>query len=216
MTMIAPSILSADFGCLLAEVQAVAAAGADWIHIDVMDGQFVPNLSIGLPIVQALRGRVNIPLDVHLMITQPERFIEQFSAAGADLLVIHAEATPHLHRAIAKIKELGLQAGLALNPHTPLDVLDYLLPELDLVLLMSVDPGFGGQKFIPATLAKITALRQKINACGAHALIQVDGGINAQNAAQVIQAGADVLVAGSAVFGTADYAEALRSLRTFS
>jgi len=216
MTMIAPSILSANFGCLLAEVQAVAAAGADWIHIDVMDGQFVPNLSIGLPIVQALRGRVNIPLDVHLMITQPERFIEQFAAAGADLLVIHAEATPHLHRAIAKIKELGLQAGLALNPHTPLDVLDYLLPELDLVLLMSVDPGFGGQKFIPATLAKITALRQKINTCGAHALIQVDGGINAQNAAQVIQAGADVLVAGSAVFGAADYAEALRSLRTFS
>lgn len=213
MTMIAASILSADFGCLLAEVKAVSQAGADWIHIDVMDGQFVPNISVGLPIVKALQGRVDKPLDVHLMIKQPEQFLEQFAEAGADILVIHAEATPHVHRTIAKIKELGLKAGIALNPHTPLDVLDYILPDLDLVLLMSVDPGFGGQKFIPATLEKIRALRQKISDCSAHALIQVDGGIHTKNAAAVVQAGADVLVAGSTVFGATDYAEAIRALR---
>lgn len=213
MTMIAASILSADFGCLLAEVKAVCEAGADWIHIDVMDGQFVPNISVGLPIVKALQGRADKPLDVHLMIKQPEQFLEQFAEAGADILVIHAEATPHVHRAIAKIKELGLKAGIALNPHTPLDVLDYILPDLDLVLLMSVDPGFGGQKFIPATLEKIRALRQKINDCNAHALIQVDGGIHTKNAAAIVQAGADVLVAGSTVFGATDYAEAIRALR---
>jgi len=178
-----------------------------------MDGQFVPNISVGLPIVKALQGRVDKPLDVHLMIMQPERFLEQFAEAGADILVIHAEATPHLHRAITKIKELGLKAGIALNPHTSLDVLDYLLPDLDLVLLMSVDPGFGGQKFIPSALEKIKELRQKIKICGSHALIQVDGGINTKNAAEVVKAGADVLVAGSAVFDTTDYAQAIRTLR---
>ncbi len=213
MSIIAPSILSADFGRLLDHCLEVQRAGADWLHIDVMDGQFVPNITIGPLIVDALRGRVSLPLDVHLMIVNPERYIAQFAAAGADYLVVHAEATHHLQRAVAQIKDLGLKAGVALNPHTPLNLLDYVLDELDMVLIMSVNPGFGGQRFLPAVLPKITQLSTTIRERGLSTLIEVDGGINAQTARQVEAAGASVLVAGSAIFGQSDLEAAIKVIR---
>lgn len=213
MTLIAPSILSADFGYLLRDVNKVVEAGADWIHFDVMDGNFVPNISFGLPVLKALKGRVNRPLDVHLMIERPERYIEDFAQAGADILVVHAEGQAHLQRVIAQIKGLGLKAGVALNPHSPLSHLDYLLPELDLVMLMSVNPGFGGQKFIPSTLLKIAQLKEKIEANNLDVLIEVDGGVNIDNAAEIRKAGADVLVAGSAIFNSKDWSETINLLK---
>jgi ribulose-phosphate 3-epimerase len=213
MTLIAPSILSADFGNLLQEVQAVCEAGADWIHVDVMDGVYVPNISIGFPVLRALKGKVSKPLDVHLMITEPERYLKEFADAGADTLVIHEESTVHLHRSIAVIKEMGIKAGVALNPHTPLSVLEYILNDLDIVMLMSVNPGYGGQKFISSVLGKISDLKEMMARKGATNLIEVDGGVTELNAGALVRAGADVLVSGSAVFGKTDYKAAIAALR---
>jgi ribulose-phosphate 3-epimerase len=210
--LVAPSILSADFAKLGEEISDVAAKGADWVHIDVMDGHFVPNITIGPLVVKACRRITDLPLDVHLMIEHPDRYLAEFAKAGADWLVVHAEAVPHLHRSVQYIKTLGVKAGVALNPHTPESVLDYLLPELDLVLVMSVNPGFGGQSFIEATLPKISRLRERIDAQGLPTLIQVDGGVKPSNAQRVVDAGAHVLVAGSAVFGAEDRAAAIRGV----
>lgn len=200
MIKIAPSILASDFARLGEQVQAAEAGGADWIHVDVMDGHFVPNISIGVPIVKALRPVTTLPLDVHLMIEQPERYLESFARAGANGLTVHVETCPHLHRTLQQIKELGCQAGVTLNPGTPLSTLAEVLPEADLVLIMSVNPGFGGQAYIPASTSKIARLRTMLDAIGSKAELQVDGGINTETAAQVVAAGATVLVAGSAVF----------------
>ncbi len=213
MPIIAPSILSADFGRLVEHCLEVQHAGADWLHIDVMDGQFVPNITIGPLIVDALRGRVSLPLDVHLMIVNPERYVAQFAQAGADYLVVHAEATNHLQRVVTQIKELGVKVGVALNPHTPLNVLDYVMEDLDMVLIMSVNPGFGGQRFIPAVLPKIAQLSASIRERGLSTLIEVDGGINGSTARQVEAAGATVLVAGSAIFGQRDLKVAVDAIR---
>ncbi len=211
--LIAPSLLSADFSRLREEVKAVELAGADLLHLDVMDGVFVPNLTFGPLLISALRPHTNIPFDVHLMIVDPARYVEDFAKAGADWICIHLEADWHAHRTVTKIKELGKKVGLSLNPHTPLEMLDYLLEELDFVLLMSVNPGFGGQKFIPQTLRKIEKLRKRIDELGLPTLIEVDGGINQETAKKVISAGADVLVAGTAVFKEKDYAKAISALK---
>ena len=214
-TRIAPSILSADFARLGEEVRAVATAGADWIHIDVMDGHFVPNLTIGPMVVQALRPCTNLVFDVHLMITPVDAFVTQFAAAGADIITIHPEAGPHPHRTVQLVKSLGKRAGLALNPGTPVEVVDYLLGDIDLVLVMSVNPGFGGQSFIAQQLEKIRILRQRIDAGGRLIDLEVDGGINPETARAAVAAGADVLVAGSATFtgGGGAYAQNIRRLR---
>lgn len=188
-------------------------AGADWIHVDVMDGHFVPNLTIGPIVVQAIRPHTTLPLDVHLMISSPERYIEAFAEAGADGLTVHVEACTHLHRVIQQIKGAGLKAGVSLNPHTPVGSIEHILADLDLVLVMSVNPGFGGQSFIPAVLPKIEALRARIDQTGRTIALEVDGGINADTAPDVVRAGADVLVAGSAIFGTKDYGAAIVNLR---
>jgi ribulose-phosphate 3-epimerase len=210
--LVAPSILSADFGRLAAEIADVERAGADWIHVDVMDGHFVPNLTIGPLVVAAARQATRLPLDVHLMIAAPDRYLADFRQAGADWLVVHAEACAHLHRSVQAIKLTGARAGVALNPHTPETVLDYLLPDLDLVLVMTVNPGFGGQSFIEAALPKITRLRERIDALSLPTLIEVDGGVKPDNARRVHDAGAHVLVAGSAVFGASDRAAAIRGV----
>lgn len=214
MALLAPSILAADFAHLAEQVQAAEAAGADWIHVDVMDGRFVPNLTMGFVVVEALRRVTRLPLDVHLMIVEPERYVERFVAAGADLVSFHAEATPHVQRTLQLIRAAGAQAGLAVNPATPLDWFEDVLGELDLALLMSVNPGFGGQRFLPRTLARLerlVALRDRLNP---KARIEVDGGVGPGNAAELVRRGADVLVAGSAVFGGArTIAENLRDLR---
>lgn len=210
---IAPSILSANFTALLDDVLKVEQAGAEYLHIDVMDGHFVPNITIGPLIVKALRPKSNMLFDVHLMIENPGLYIEEFIHAGAELVTVHAESVNHLHRTVALIKEKGARAGVALNPATSPAVIEYILPLLDLVLLMTVNPGFGGQAFIPEVLPKIAVVRNMIEREGLRAEIQVDGGINQQTAAAVVKAGANVLVAGSAIFGKEDIALAVRQIR---
>lgn len=211
--LIAPSILSADFGRLADEVRAVDRAGADWIHVDVMDGRFVPNLTIGPLVVEAVRKATDKPLDVHLMVVEPDSMLADFAAAGADGLTVHAEASVHLHRTLQRIRALGKRAGVSLNPHTPEDFLDYILQDVDLVLVMSVNPGFGGQSFIPSQLEKIRRIRKKFDDAGLSVDIEVDGGIKPGIAHKVVEAGANVLVAGSAVFGKDDYAAAIAAIR---
>ncbi len=211
---VAPSILSADFGRLVDEIRAVETAGADIIHVDVMDGHFVPNITIGPLIVEAARKATKLPLDVHLMITRPEQYIGDFAKAGADYLTVHVEATNHLNRLVQMMKEQeGVRAGVSLNPATPLSSLDYILDGVDMVLIMSVNPGFGGQAFIPSSLEKISRLRKRIDDLGLKIEIEVDGGVKPENAAEIVNAGADILVAGSAVFGHKDYAAVIRGLR---
>ena len=211
--VIAPSILSADFARLGDEVRAVDQAGADWIHVDVMDGRFVPNLTIGPLVVAALRPVTEKPLDVHLMIVEPEKYVPDFARAGADHIYVQVEACPHLHRNLAQIKDLGKKAGAVLNPGTSLSSLDYCLELCDMVLIMSVNPGFGGQSFIPSALEKIRTLRHMCDERGLNPWIEVDGGVKASNAWSVVDAGANALVAGSAVFGAADYATAIDGIR---
>lgn len=213
MIKISPSILSADFSRLGEDVQAVDRAGADYIHIDVMDGHFVPNITIGPLVVDALRKVTDKPLDVHLMIENPDLYIPDFARAGADIITVHQEAVPHLHRTVQLIKSLGKKAGVSLNPATPVETLDVILDELDLVLIMSVNPGFGGQSFIPSALDKIRALRQRIRVRGLATELEVDGGVKIDNIREIVTAGADVLVAGSAVFNTEDYAATIAALR---
>jgi len=212
---IAPSILSADFGALAREVAAVEAAGADWIHVDVMDGRFVPNITLGPVVVAAVRRATKLPVDVHLMIVEPERYVDEFARAGADLISVHLEASPHLHRTIEHIKSLGKKASVAVNPHSALDGLDVVLPDLDMVLLMTVNPGFGGQRFIEVVVPKIEALRATVARRGLATDIEVDGGVSPETVARVVAAGANVLVAGSAIFGAPgrDYRGAIQALR---
>ncbi len=213
-TVIAPSILSANFARLGDEVDAVLAAGADWVHFDVMDNHYVPNLTIGPLVCEALRKHgVTAPIDVHLMVKPVDRIVPDFAAAGASLISFHPEASEHVHRTIQLIRSLGCKAGLVLNPATPIEVLDYVLEELDLVLLMSVNPGFGGQAFIPSTLDKLRRVRQRIDACGKPIRLEVDGGVKADNIGAIAAAGADTFVAGSAIFGAPDYAGMISQMR---
>ena len=211
-TLIAPSILSADFGRLADEVAAVSAAGADLIHVDVMDGHFVPNLTIGPPVVQAIHKSAHVPLDVHLMIENADRYLDAFVDAGANWISLHVEAVPHLQRAVAHLRQRGVQPGVVLNPATPLSTLDEILPEVHHVLIMSVNPGFGGQAFLPRSLDKVRRLRATLTERGLAARIEVDGGVDASNARELVAAGADVLVAGSAVFGGGDAEAGVRRL----
>jgi ribulose-phosphate 3-epimerase len=215
MTLIAPSILSADFARLGEEVRAIDEAGADWIHVDVMDGHFVPNLTIGPGVVKALRPHTTKPFDVHLMISPVDPFLDAFAEAGADIITVHPEAGPHLHRTIQRVKALGKKAGVSLNPATPAKALDYVLEEVDLVLVMSVNPGFGGQKFIASQLRKIEAIANRVAKQSLDVIVEVDGGVDADTAPQAIAAGATALVAGTAVFrgGPAAYASNIKALR---
>ncbi len=214
--MIAPSILSADFSRLGEEIQAVERAGADVIHVDVMDGHFVPNITIGPLVVKAVRAVTDLPVDVHLMITDPDRYINDFIAAGADWVTVHVEACVHLHRTLAMIREQGKKAGAVLNPATPLSTLEYVLDQIDLVMLMSVNPGFGGQSFIESSLGKISQLRALLDAVNPDAGIEVDGGISGKTIARAAQAGANIFVAGSAVYGQKDYGHVINELKTLA
>lgn len=204
MTMVSPSLLSADFGNLQRDIEMLNASECDWYHLDVMDGVFVPNISFGFPVMQAMAKHATKPLDVHLMIVQPEKFIKEVKAVGARVMNVHYEACTHLHRVIQAIKAEGMMAGVTLNPHTPVSVLEEIAPELDLVMLMSVNPGFGGQKFIPSMVEKTRKLRELLDRTGSKALIEIDGGVNRETGKLLVDAGADVLVAGSAVFGAPD------------
>lgn len=211
--LVSPSLLSCDFGRLAEEVRAVEAAGADWIHVDVMDGRFVPNLTLGPVVVEAIKKAARCPLDVHLMIVEPEKYIDAFAKAGADVLTVHVEACTHLHRVLQQIRHAGARPAVVLNPATPLSAVEEVLGDVDMVLLMSVNPGFGGQSFIPSTVDKVRRLRAMLDARGLSTQIEVDGGINAETARMVVDAGASVLVSGSYVFHARDYAQAIRSLR---
>jgi ribulose-phosphate 3-epimerase len=211
---IAPSILSADFGRLADEARAAEAAGGDWLHVDVMDGRFVPNITIGPVVVKALKRATKLPLDVHLMIVEPEKYLEDFVKAGAERVSVHAEACPHLHRTLQQIRALGAKASVALNPATPLSAIEWVLEDLDMVLLMSVNPGFGGQSYIPQVTRKMAELHRLVDARGLAIDLEVDGGIKPDTAAAVAAAGANALVAGSAIFESKDYAAAIRALRT--
>jgi len=210
---IAPSLLAADFTRLGEEVRAVAAAGADWLHLDIMDGHFVPNISFGPAVVKSLRGHATIPFDVHLMIAPADPYLPAFAEAGADVISLHPEAGPHLHRSLQAIRALGCKAGVVLNPATPVDTVAHVMDLLDLILVMTVNPGFGGQAFLPSQLGKIATLRQMIDDTGREIALQVDGGVTPRTAPEAIAAGADVLVAGTAVFGRPDYTAAIRELR---
>ena len=204
MTMVSPSLLSADFGNLQRDIEMLNASECDWYHLDVMDGVFVPNISFGFPVMQAMAKHATKPLDVHLMIVQPEKFIKEVKALGARVMNVHYEACTHLHRVNQAIKAEGMMAGVTLNPHTPVSVLEEIAPDLDLVMLMSVNPGFGGQKFIPSMVEKTRKLRELLDRIGSKALIEIDGGVNRETGKLLVDAGADVLVAGSAVFGAPD------------
>ena len=210
---IAPSILAGDFARLADAVARVEAGGADFVHVDVMDGHFVPNITIGIPVVKALKRVAHVPLDVHLMITNPDQYLEDFVRAGADMLTVHVEVLPHLHRTLTRIRELGARAGAAINPSTPVDSIRDVARELDHLLVMSVNPGFSGQVFIPHSVEKVAAARDLLARLRSRAVIEVDGGVDTTNAAALVEAGASILVAGAAVFGAADPAEATRALR---
>jgi ribulose-phosphate 3-epimerase len=214
MKVIAPSILSADFSRLGEEIAAVEAAGADWIHIDVMDGRFVPNITIGPGLIASIRETTCLPFDVHLMIENPERYIDDFAGAGADRITIHVEATVHLHRTVAMIREKGLKAGVSLNPATPLCLVEPILPDIDLLLVMTVNPGFGGQKFIEGMFPKITAAKRMIREIAPEVLLEVDGGVTLKNIRSISDAGADILVAGSAIFAGGDYPGTIGAMKT--
>ena len=213
MKLIAPSILSADGGKLAEEILAVEKAGADWIHVDVMDGNFVPNITMGPAMVASLRKATRLPFDVHLMIAEPDQYVEAFFKAGADIITVHVEASAHLHRTVELIKGFGVKAGVSLNPATSLDQVEEIIPFIDLLLIMSVNPGFGGQQFIPTTLSKIARAGKMLNASPRKPLLEVDGGVNLKNIGDIAQAGADVIVAGAAVFGTDDYQKTITSLK---
>jgi ribulose-phosphate 3-epimerase len=211
--IIAPSVLAADFANLEREIKMINESVADWIHVDIMDGVFVPNLSMGLPVVEAIRRHAAKPLDVHLMIVQPERYVDAFHKAGAASISVHVEACPHLHRNVQQIKDLGCKAGVAINPHTPVHSLENVIADVDLVCVMSVNPGFGGQKFIAHTYGKVKALKDMIRSSGSKALIEIDGGVNQSNARPLLEAGADVLVAGNFVFSSSDPKKVILELK---
>src|SRR5690554_5522456 len=213
--LVAPSLLAADFANLARDVEMINQSEADWLHMDIMDGVFVPNISFGIPVMEAVHAISKKPLDVHLMIVQPERYIEAFKNAGAHILNVHYEASPHLHRTIESIHQHGMLAGVTLNPHTPVSVLEEIITEVDLVLIMSVNPGFGGQKFIPGSFEKISRLKELILKRKSKAWIEVDGGVDQNNARELVQAGADILVAGSYVFKAPDPQEAIRKIKYF-